>query len=80
MPLSRSVLGANVRRLRVERGLSQRELGEAVGRGQSWASDLERGVHESLKVDLLNGIAKALGVRVERLLKKTRAPSVSDRA
>ena len=49
------------------RGLSQRELGAAVRRSESWVSQVERGVQPVERFAVLQALADALGVPVSTL-------------
>lgn len=62
-----SRVGGRVRKLRVERHLTQRELGDLAGLFHTTISELERGVTEPT-IDTLNRIATALNVAVTLLL------------
>lgn len=61
-------LGANVRRLRLERGLSQEELAFAADMKRSYLSDLERGTRNP-SVRALERLADALGVEAAALVR-----------
>jgi transcriptional regulator with XRE-family HTH domain len=61
--------GQRLRHLRRSRGLTLSELGERVGRAPSQLSLLENGKREP-KLSLLRGLATALDVPVEELLRK----------
>jgi transcriptional regulator with XRE-family HTH domain len=54
-------LGARIRELRIERGLSQEALADAAGIGRSYMSGIERGVRNCSTLHLFR-IAKALRV------------------
>ena len=55
------VVGANVRRLRLEAGLSQEEFCAQVGMSRSYLSNLENG-QRNPTVELLAYMAQVLGV------------------
>ena len=57
----RRLVGENVRRLRLDRGVTQEELAVKSGFGQNYISDLERGRRNPTVVTLWE-IAQALGV------------------
>lgn len=57
----RSALGARIRTLRTERGLSQEELASRAKLHWTYLSDLERG-QQTPSLDLLNRIVRGLGV------------------
>lgn len=62
------LLGQNVRRLRVERGLSQEELAFRAGMKRSYLSDMERGTRNP-SVRALGRVAEALEITPDTLLK-----------
>ncbi len=63
-----SIIGANIRKLRVARGLSQEELAYRAGIDRSYLSEIENG-HKNLGVLILEAIAVALDVDITTLLK-----------
>ena len=63
----RRLVGENVRRLRLDRGVTQEELAVKSGFGQNYISDLERGRRNPTVVTLWE-IAEALGVTPVDLL------------
>jgi transcriptional regulator with XRE-family HTH domain len=63
------LLGANVRRLRLEKGVSQEVLALDAGMKRSYVSDLERGTRNPT-VRALGRLAQALGVEPCELLKR----------
>ena len=58
------LLGEEIRSLRTERGLSQRELAERMGVSQSVVGRLEAGGVEP-RLSTLDRVARALGVELE---------------
>lgn len=60
-------IAGNVRALRKQRGWTQRQLGEAIGRDASTISNVESGQHLSISVGLVMLIADALGVTLGSL-------------
>lgn len=56
----RKLVGRNVRRIRLARGLTQEQLSEASGFTQQYISDLERGRRNPTVVTLFE-LAQALG-------------------
>jgi transcriptional regulator with XRE-family HTH domain len=60
-------IGANLRALRTERGLSQRDLGQAAGATGTAVGNWETGTRQIGAEHLVN-LAAALGVAVTRLL------------
>ncbi len=63
---ARSLVGRNLRRLRVAKGLSQEALGLVAGCEPSYPGRLERG-QENPTVDLLEAFASALDVGIAAL-------------
>lgn len=63
------LLGQNVRRFRVERGLSQEELAFRAGMKRSYLSDMERGTRNP-SVRALERIAAALDITPDTLLRQ----------
>lgn len=61
------LLGANVRRQRRLKGMSQEELALEAGMKRSYVSDLERGTRNP-SVRALGRLAKALGIEPPALL------------
>ncbi|MGC5780832.1 helix-turn-helix domain-containing protein [Methylobacterium sp. NFXW15] len=63
---ARGIIGWNLRRLRVERGLSQERLAFAAGIDRAYAGRVERG-SENVTVTTLEAMAKALAVPIADL-------------
>ena len=63
----RVLVGRNVRRIRLARGLSQERLSESSGFTQQYISDLERGLRNPTVVTLFE-IAQALGATPVQLV------------
>lgn len=59
--------GQKVKQIRQDRGLTQTELATRMGRTSSWMSQVERGVQKVDRLDVLQGLADALGVSVQQL-------------
>ena len=64
---ARQRIAANVRRLRLERGLSQEGMAELADFHRTYVSQLERCV-TNISIDGLERLAMALGVDVTELL------------
>lgn len=62
-----SRFGANVRRLRMDLGLSQEELSEKIGMHRTYISGVERGVRNP-SIRLAEVVARGLDADVGRLL------------
>ena len=59
-----------IREIRMKQGLSQNELAKRAGIRQGVLSYIESGRTKNPRIDTLAAIAKALGVPVDKLLKK----------
>lgn len=66
---SRQSLAHNLRRLRVEQGLSQEALAFAAEVDRTYVSGIERGLRNPT-LDILDSFAAALGVSADLLIKK----------
>ncbi|MCJ2067313.1 helix-turn-helix domain-containing protein [Methylobacterium sp. J-030] len=64
---ARAIIGWNLRRLRVERGLSQERRALAAGIDRAYVGRVERG-SENVTITTLDAIAQALAVPVADLL------------
>jgi transcriptional regulator with XRE-family HTH domain len=64
----RRLVGRNVRKIRVEKGLGQEALAAASGFSQQYLSDLERGLRNPTIITIYE-IATALGVSHLELLR-----------
>lgn len=63
----RRLVGQNVRRLRLQKGMTQEQLAEASGFSQNYISDLERGRRNPTVVTLYE-LATPLGATPQDLL------------
>ncbi len=61
-------LGANIRRIRQEKNLMQKEFGKKVGLDAAYLSNIETGKMNPT-VTTIEKIAKALGVQVDELMR-----------
>ncbi|MEO5818841.1 MAG: helix-turn-helix transcriptional regulator, partial [Gemmatimonadaceae bacterium] len=61
----------NLRALREAAGLTQAQLAEAVNVRQATISDLETGKAKTLRLSLLDALAKALGVSARELIEES---------
>jgi len=66
-------LGANVRRLRIARGMTQEELSEAAEIAPRFLQQVERG-QTNVGAAVIVSLADALGVLPGALFRKTKAP------
>ena len=60
--------GANVRKLRLSAGFTQKSFADHAGLHRNYVSDLERGQH-SPTLDVVEKVALALGVEAGSLLR-----------
>lgn len=65
----RQLFGTNVRRLRLEKGLSQEEFGFVAGIDRTYVSGVERGLRNPTIV-LAEKFAHGLGVELDELLRR----------
>lgn len=65
---TRSIIGWNLRRLRVKKGLSQERLALESGIDRAYVGRVERG-SENVTVSTLEAFANVLGVRVSALFR-----------
>ncbi|WP_338041767.1 helix-turn-helix transcriptional regulator [Methylobacterium organophilum] len=64
---ARQAVADNVRRLRLQRGLSQEELASQAGLHRNYVGGIERG-ERNVSVDNIGRLARALGVTPSTLL------------
>lgn len=62
------MIGEQVKRYRLERGLSLSELAERAGVAKSYLSSIERNIQSNPSIQFLEKVAAVLGVSVETLL------------
>jgi transcriptional regulator with XRE-family HTH domain len=62
----RKIVGANIRRLRIEAGIPQEELAARMGVDQGYVSKLEAG-QRNPTITTIGNAAKALGIDADRL-------------
>lgn len=68
MPNTAKKLGDNIRRIRLERGLTQVELSKKLKADRSYVSNVEQG-KKNPTLTTMEKIANVLGVSTEELLK-----------
>ncbi|HVZ37978.1 MAG TPA: helix-turn-helix transcriptional regulator [Candidatus Kapabacteria bacterium] len=61
------VVGANIRRLRLQKGLSQEDLAERVGLHRTYVGSVERG-ERNMSAENVDRLARAHKVRPHELL------------
>lgn len=64
LTVQREEMGRMIRNIRTQRGMTQMDVAEAAGIGQSHLARIEAGRY-AVSLDVLNKIAYALGVRLE---------------
>ncbi|MFC0469819.1 helix-turn-helix domain-containing protein [Halalkalibacter kiskunsagensis] len=62
------MIGENVKKYRLEKGLSMSELAERAGVAKSYVSSIERNIQTNPSIQFLEKVAVVLGVSVEALL------------
>src|SRR4051795_12326356 len=72
------IVARNIRRLRLERGLSQEALAVNAGIDRTYVSRLERGL-ENPTVAVLEKLAGALSSNIEELFRTARAAEATNR-
>jgi transcriptional regulator with XRE-family HTH domain len=70
----REVLALNLRKLRRARGLSQEELAHRAKIDRTYISSLERSIYAA-GIDVVDRLARVLGVEASDLLKRSTAES-----
>ncbi|MEQ1603955.1 MAG: helix-turn-helix transcriptional regulator [Pyrinomonadaceae bacterium] len=68
---ARLIFAANMRRLRLERGLSQEQLAEVANLHRTYIGSVERG-ERNVAIDNIERIANALKVSVSSLLEENK--------
>jgi transcriptional regulator with XRE-family HTH domain len=67
----KAIVGANIRRHRLERDLSQEEVAFRVHITPSYFGQIER-AKRNVSIEVLGRIADAIGVPIERLLERVK--------
>ena len=65
---AKQIFGWNLRKARVERGISQQALALEVGIEPAYAGRIERGL-ENLSINIMEAMANALGVTMAELFR-----------
>jgi len=63
-------IGKNIKKYRIEKGLKQRELAEALYLSDSFIAKLESVTHQTISIDTLEEIANVLGRDITDFFKK----------
>ena len=58
-------IGRNIRKLRMEKGMKQRELADALFLSDSFIAKLESVTHQTIAIDTLEQFAKVLEVDIK---------------
>ena len=61
-------IGQKIRKVRLSKGMTLAQVAEKIGWSKANLSNLERGVQKGMKVDTLQRIAAAMGVKAKDLL------------
>ncbi|MFF4903661.1 helix-turn-helix domain-containing protein [Streptomyces sp. NPDC001260] len=69
------VVGQRVKELRRAAGMSQSDLAAAMGRSESWVSQVERGVQPVERLSILQALADALKVAVQEVRPDASTPT-----
>ena len=59
--------GVNLRRIRLDKGISQEKLADLAGRHRTYISSVERG-ERNVTLETIERLAKALGVSMSKLM------------
>jgi transcriptional regulator with XRE-family HTH domain len=70
----KSAFGQAIRRLRLEKGISQEELAELAGIHRTYIGDVERGTRNIALINMTR-IAHALGVSLSRIISEMESNS-----
>jgi XRE family transcriptional regulator, master regulator for biofilm formation len=62
------MIGAKIRSLRMERGLTLTELADKAGIAKSYLSNIERDLQNNPTFEYINKVAKALNIEQEKIL------------
>ncbi|MBP3040589.1 helix-turn-helix transcriptional regulator [Bacillaceae bacterium Marseille-Q3522] len=71
-------IGKRIKEIREKRGMQQLELANKIKISQSKMNKIETGYQKKLEPEILNNIAKALGVTVDSLLNNTKESSTEE--
>lgn len=61
-------IGDTVRRLRLEAGLTQKELADRIGFQRSWVANIEQGIDRNLTFNRVEVLAAALGTTAHEMM------------
>ena len=60
-----NIIGKNIKKYRIKKGLKQRELAEALYLSDSFIDKLESITHQTISIDTLEDIALVLGCAIK---------------
>ena len=66
-----NVIGKNIKKYRIEKGLKQRELAEALYLSDSFIAKLESITHQTISIDTLENIANVLECDIKDFFDKS---------
>lgn len=66
-----NVVGKNIKKYRIKKGLKQRELAEALYLSDSFIAKLESITHQTISIDTLEDIANVLGCDIRDFFDRT---------
>jgi transcriptional regulator with XRE-family HTH domain len=69
MPSVSKIVGANIRRIRIRKGIRQEDLAELAGLDPAHMSEIENGIAGSAQLKTIERVASALDVKMTRLLR-----------
>lgn len=72
------MIGENVKKFRIEKGLSLSELAERAGVAKSYLSSIERDIQSNPSIQFLEKIASVLDITVESLLHNANDDNLSE--
>lgn len=64
------IIGSNIRKIRTEKGITQTEIQKLTGISNVYLSNIENGIKNNPSTEVLEKIAKALGVTFSELIRE----------
>ena len=65
-----NIIGKNIKKYRIKKGLTQRQLAESLLLSDSFIAKLESITHQTISIDTLEQIAKVLNVDITKFFDK----------